>query len=321
MAAALSLAACAPADTPPSLSDPLPAEAVALLHPDTVRTQRLAAGLWYRFVWSSAGPWAVHVVEADLTRCDLSLRVLRAQPRESGGRGLEAVSSMVARSTGGVVAAVNADFFTPEGSALGTEIVDGRVTAARERPVLAWRPGRAPWIGRVRVTGDSLKMGWGVALDSGDGTTEAVSGFPELLENGRLPADLTSSERPSFGRTRHPRTAVGYDPRTGRLLLVVVDGRQAPYSAGMTLPELSRLMRTLGASEALNLDGGSSSAMVVRGRLASHPSDPEGERPVANALAVVRNGWSCRRARAGVSQPPQLTPNPTVQLRPGPGSK
>ncbi len=302
-----------------------------LLHPDTIRTTRLAEGLWYRFVWSSEGPWAIHVVEADLSRCDLGLEVLRARPRQAGGHGLEAVSSMVARSSERVVAAVNADFFTPEGTALGTEVVNGRVTAARERPVFAWRPGQAPWIGRARLVGDSLELGWSLPLDGDDGATEAVSGFPELLDHGRADEDQEASARRIFGATRHPRTAVGYDPRTDRLWIFVVDGRQAPYSVGMTLPELTRVVRSFGALEALNLDGGSSSAMVVRGRVLSHPSDPNGERPVANALAVVRDASMCpggalRRSGdpTGGSRPPhrsQVTPSPTVQLRPGPGSK
>ncbi len=292
----VALAACAPADTPPALANRLPAAAKAFLHPDSLRTLTLAPGVWYRFVWSKRGPWAIHVVEAELRRCDVGLDVLRAAPRETGGRGLEEVSDMVTRSSERVLAAVNADFFTPEGTALGTEVVHGRVVAARERPVLAWKPGRAPWIGRAQIVGDSLEVGWDVALHGTDGKTEAVSGFPELLEGGSVPTALDASDRPSFGASRHPRTAVGYDPRTGRLWLFVVDGRQAPYSVGMTLPELARLVRAFGAEEALNLDGGSSSAMVVQGRLRSHPSDPEGERPVANALAVVHDASMCPRA-------------------------
>ena len=174
---------------------------------------------------------------------------------------------MVARSKGSVLAAVNADFFTPEGGALGTEVVDGRVTSARERPALAWRRGQEPWMGVVDVEGDSLYAGWPLALhdsDGSDGTTEIVGGYPELLDSGGRVGDLAVMERPSFAAARNPRTAVGFDASTHRLWLLVVDGRQAPYSVGMTLPELADLLEAFGATDAINLDGGGSSVIVCR---------------------------------------------------------
>ena len=73
----------------------------------------------------------------------------------------------------------------------------------------------------------------------------------------------------------------------GSLLLVTVDGRRAGWSAGVTLPEAARLMRSLGARDALNLDGGGSTAMTVRGRVVNRPSDAGGERPVSDALVVL----------------------------------
>jgi exopolysaccharide biosynthesis protein len=73
----------------------------------------------------------------------------------------------------------------------------------------------------------------------------------------------------------------------GTLLLVAVDGRQPGYSVGMSLPEMRALFRELGAVEALNLDGGGSTALVVRGRAVNRPSDAGGERPVANALVLL----------------------------------
>lgn len=124
----------------------------------------------------------------------------------------------------------------------------------------------------------------------------AVGGFGVLLRDGEIPASLDSTGAESF-RGRHPRTAVGWSADQRRLVLAVVDGRQPGYSAGMTLRELAATMRDLGASEALNLDGGGSSAMAIAVREAggatsvrvvNRPSDKEGERPVANVLAVTR---------------------------------
>ena len=74
---------------------------------------------------------------------------------------------------------------------------------------------------------------------------------------------------------------------TADLLLATVDGRQPGWSAGVTLAEAARLMRALGARDALNLDGGGSTAMTVRGELVNRPSDPAGERPVSDGVFVL----------------------------------
>ena len=81
--------------------------------------------------------------------------------------------------------------------------------------------------------------------------------------------------------------------RSQRLLLAVIDGRQPGYSVGMTLRQTAELLQSLGAQRAINLDGGGSSAMIVRDnatgalRVRNKPSDPTGERQVGNALAVL----------------------------------
>jgi exopolysaccharide biosynthesis protein len=69
-----------------------------------------------------------------------------------------------------------------------------------------------------------------------------------------------------------------------RILLVTVDGHQPGYSLGLSLIEGARLMIGLGAVNAMNLDGGGSTAMVVRGELINSPSDPSGERAVGDAI-------------------------------------
>jgi hypothetical protein len=284
---------CAVPDQRAALA-PLPEAALAYLAPDTVRTEALVDGVVYRYTWSARGPWAVHLVQVDLRgRCELALDVLRAEARETGGAGRERVSSMAQRSPGAVIVAVNADFFTPEGTTVGTELIDGRVRAATARPTIAYRPDRTPWIGRSAVLGDTIEIGWRVLASDGDGLTEAVGGFPELLDHGRRVGDLEVGARPSFAAERHPRTAVGYDPGSDRAWIVVIDGRQAPYSDGMTLPELAGLFEALGATEALNLDGGGSTVMVLGDSAVSRPSDLTGERPVVNALAVVEDPRGC----------------------------
>jgi exopolysaccharide biosynthesis protein len=87
---------------------------------------------------------------------------------------------------------------------------------------------------------------------------------------------------------------VGFDAGKGLLWIVVVDGRQPGYSDGMSLPELAGLFKSLGATEAVNLDGGGSTVMVLDGYPVSRPSDAGGERAVVNALGVVRDQEFCR---------------------------
>ena len=92
--------------------------------------------------------------------------------------------------------------------------------------------------------------------------------------------------RPGFTTERHPRTVVGTDS-AGDLWLVTIDGRNAQLSVGMTFAELQRLARRLKLVNALNLDGGGSTTMVVRGAIVNHPSDPTGPRKVSDALLVL----------------------------------
>lgn len=122
---------------------------------------------------------------------------------------------------------------------------------------------------------------------------EAVGGRPMLVRAGAIAAQLDSVGRSGFATSRHPRTAAGISRDGSRVYLVTVDGRQAPYSDGMALDELAMLMLALGSHEALNLDGGGSTAMVVAQgdtafRVVNRPSDRGGERAVGDAVALVR---------------------------------
>lgn len=114
------------------------------------------------------------------------------------------------------------------------------------------------------------------------GITEMIAGDPHLLRAGNSLAPFAGT----VAAERHPRTAIG-QTADRRILLVTVDGRQPGYSAGMTLVELTDLMARLGARDAINLDGGGSTTMVVNGRVVNRPSDATGERPVANAVGVA----------------------------------
>ena len=117
-----------------------------------------------------------------------------------------------------------------------------------------------------------------------------VGGWPRILENGRDVSGDAPTAEGTLSRNaemRHPRTALGFSRDSSTLYLVTVDGR-SENSGGMTLTELARLLRALGAWQAMNFDGGGSTTMVVAGAVVNKPSDTTGEREVGNVLAVVK---------------------------------
>ncbi len=111
----------------------------------------------------------------------------------------------------------------------------------------------------------------------------AISGESVLLKDGRV--------KVRDDVYLHPRTAVGIDRDSGRVLLVAVDGRQ-DFSRGLTLVELAKLMRRLGAEAALNFDGGGSTTMAGLARdqetmrVLNSPSDGS-QRSIADGVAVI----------------------------------
>ena len=116
---------------------------------------------------------------------------------------------------------------------------------------------------------------------------------PMLIQRG---IDVPQRLDRSFVYRRHNRTAMGLKP-DGTVVMLVVDGRHRGESEGLSLPELTRIMRWLGCRDAVNLDGGGSSTMYIRDRgsdgIVNNPSDngrfdPSGQRRVANAILVVK---------------------------------
>ena len=106
------------------------------------------------------------------------------------------------------------------------------------------------------------------------------------MENGQI--KITGEiERfqPDVLYSRAPRTALGIT-KDKKLLLVTVNGRQPGISVGVTLTELAEIMIDLGAVDAMNLDGGGSTTMVIRNQVLNLPSDGI-ERPVSNGIMII----------------------------------
>ena len=115
---------------------------------------------------------------------------------------------------------------------------------------------------------------------------DIVAGVPQLIKNGKI--DITWEQEKAaraFVENRHPRTAVA-KLKDGKFLMMTVDGR-TEQSAGASLQDLAGYLLSLGAVEAMNLDGGGSTTMWVDGRIVNRPSDASGERKVSDALVVT----------------------------------
>jgi hypothetical protein len=149
------------------------------------------------------------------------------------------------------------------------------------------------------VVGERLRISANVRgehhlVGGGASSTSVVGGGPELVRGGRLhvtPAvdGFVHPGDPSFyygfSAERNPRTFAGVDA-FGRTILVTVDGRSTA-SLGLTIVETGAVARALGMRDALNLDGGGSTTMVVDGQVVNQPSDTTGERPVGDALLIL----------------------------------
>ncbi len=141
-----------------------------------------------------------------------------------------------------------------------------------------------PWLDKI-VRGEQAQLS--LSAPGWEGFTNALGGGPRLVKNGRIDVtDVRENFREDVRIGLGPRTALGID-KYGRYILLVVDGRQGFYSSGLTLHELAAMMQKLGAVDAMNLDGGGSTAMAVRGAVVNRPSDGE-ERPVSTVLLVMR---------------------------------
>ena len=156
------------------------------------------------------------------------------------------------------------------------------------------------------------------ALAAGN-VREAVASFGDIFENGRARSGLDNT-------TRASRTAIGIK-NDGTVVMLMVDGRQAPYSVGMTMAEVAAAMEDLGCVQAINLDGGGSSTFATQREgepesstagltLRCRPSDGY-ERKVSNTIMVLSTAKPTGQFDHAVVTPNDevYTPGSTVQFK------
>ena len=123
-------------------------------------------------------------------------------------------------------------------------------------------------------------------------TEFAVSGNAMMLKEGK-------PTPPAVDHMRHPRSAVGLSADSRTLYVIAVDGRQEQHSRGVTLAELANIFIQFGAHNAINLDGGGSTSLVIKDKvtgvfaIANQPSDVSTlklplrfERPVVDVVGI-----------------------------------
>jgi hypothetical protein len=118
----------------------------------------------------------------------------------------------------------------------------------------------------------------------------AIGGGPVLVHNHKI--RVTNKEEQMFAdgeKDKHPRTAMGYT-RDRKLIILIVQGRFPGEAEGVTLKEEAEILLNLGCVEALNLDGGGSSSLLVNGKQTIKPSDKGQERPVPGVFIIKRKG-------------------------------
>lgn len=131
--------------------------------------------------------------------------------------------------------------------------------------------------------GDKLKLIVTTDPDWSD-VKHAIGGGPFLVKDSNIYVDREAQQF-SLENVRAPRTAVGVT-KDDHLLLVTVDGRQKDISIGVTFYELAALMIELGAVNAMNLDGGSSTQMCIGDYIVNSPTISGGNN-VSNGIVII----------------------------------
>lgn len=140
-----------------------------------------------------------------------------------------------------------------------------------------------------------------------------IGGGPQLVRAGSVTVDAAEQGfDANFANRRHPRTAVGRT-KEGDLWWVTIDGRQK-LSDGATLEELARVMQRLGCEDAINLDGGGSTALNVFGQTVSRPSDGR-ERDIANAVVFLAPAPRVEEVTLAIPAPVSIVAGTTTYLR------
>ena len=220
------------------------------------------------------------------------IEIPRASKRKigiAGNEGMKRTSQQAAEK--GAVAAINGTYYNmKEGNSvcfykIGDTVIDTTTDGefkSRVNGAIREKRGKIEIIEWSKPIEQSYKKSKGTVLASG----------PIMLDNGKR-SDWSACSK-SFIETRHPRSAI-YTKGDGTVVFITVDGRSAGNADGMSIPELAYLVKILGGYDAINLDGGGSTTLWLKGApdngVLNYPTDNKlfdhaGERSVSNIFYV-----------------------------------
>ena len=255
----------------------------------------LAPGVeqYINYAYANDGEQNVYfVTTADITRDDVIVQTSYMDQYRDQKLGMSKLTDQIASANAyysdpespqfiseyyNVVAGVNASFFNMKtGQPTGVCWIDGVNFGTNEYPAFF----------------AILTDGSAVIDDRGNAGNydiwQAVGGSQWLVRNG---ADVTASASGSYNTDRHCRTAVGITAE-GKVVTMVLDGRQSPYSIGGSMHEIAQIMLEAGCVAAINLDGGGSTTYAAKQegedtvRIVDRPSDGS-ERAISAGLIIA----------------------------------
>ena len=258
-----------------------------LLSLASVASQELAPGIVYTKLLYKDGngnPVRVYAAAMDKGAGRFYAGLPDDSPTEVSGRVQNVMNQIKAAVANGrkVVAGFNSGFFDMGGTGLsrGLVIKEGTVAAANtERPFFA-----------QLKSGELLILPAGSYTPYKDSINTALAGNIILLKNGLI---NNISQGTDMAKTRHPRTAVGFNSTKGQAVVIEVDGRQPSVSNGASYLDLISIFRDFGCTDMINLDGGGSSTAIIRKadgtyELQNSPSD-KSMRSVQDSIFIILN--------------------------------
>ena len=218
----------------------------------------------------------IYVADVEVTD---GTSILSAFAKNTYGRNITDTTSDMAEENNAVLA-INGDYYGARQS--GYVIRNGvvyRNQGSNGEDMVISKDGTLSFISESDTTTDSLlqKQAW-----------QVLSFGPVLVENGQVA--VSENDEVGMAMASNPRTAIGTVAKN-HYLFVVSDGRTSE-SAGLSLYELANFMKSLGATNVYNLDGGGSSTMVFRGEVVNNPTtngNKISERAVSDILYIGKS--------------------------------
>ena len=235
----------------------------------------LAPGVeqYINYAYAKDGKQMVYyVATADITRDDVFVQSSYLKQHENGVMGMDKLTNQIAYANQkysnpedehfiseyyNVVAGVNASFYNmTTGQPMGITFIDGVSfgTSNYDNFFAILKDGKTAVIDYAKNLGNYVD-------ENGESTIwQAAAGSQWLVRDGK---DVTANATGDYNTTRHSRTCVGITA-DGKVVMMVLDGRQEPFSCGGTMHELAQIMLEAGCVAAVNLDGGGSTTYASR---------------------------------------------------------